>query len=146
MDPDGIDSWPTGRLLSTAARLVEQSWESVLRAHDLTHAGLFVLHAVATAPASQREIARTARVTDQTMSRTIEKLERAGYVTREPDPGDERRKLVTATAAGLGTYRRLIDLEREDTTLTAAVGDVSALRIQLLTLVRALQPATPPKH
>ncbi|MGW0173537.1 MarR family winged helix-turn-helix transcriptional regulator [Rhodococcus sp. NPDC003322] len=140
MDPDGTDTWPTGRLLSTAARLVEQSWESLLRTHDLTHAGLFVLHAVAAAPASQREIARTARVTDQTMSRTLEKLERAGYVTREPDPHDDRRKLVTATEAGLRTYRRLIEVEREDTTLTAAVGDVTALRTQLLALVRALQP------
>ncbi|MFF0815339.1 MarR family winged helix-turn-helix transcriptional regulator [Rhodococcus sp. NPDC003318] len=139
MRPDGIDAWPTGRLLSAAARLVEQSWESVLRAHDLTHAGLFVLHAVADGPASQREIARTARVTDQTMSRTIEKLERAGHVTREPDPRDERRKLVTATDSGLRTYRRLIELEREDTTLTAAVGDVTALRAQLLALVRALR-------
>ncbi|EME16631.1 MarR family winged helix-turn-helix transcriptional regulator [Rhodococcus triatomae] len=138
MRPDDIDDWPTGRLLSTAARLVEQSWESLLRAHDLTHAGLFVLHAVEHAPASQREIARTARVTDQTMSRTIEKLERAGYVTREPYPGDERRKLVTVTDTGRTTYRKLIELEREDATLTAAVGDVAALRSQLLALVRAL--------
>lgn len=141
MRPDGIDDWPTGRLLSTAARLVEQSWESLLREHDLTHAGLFVLHAVERGPASQREIARTARVTDQTMSRTIEKLERAGHITRETYPGDERRKLVTATESGRAVYRRLIELEREDATLTAAVGDVGALRAQLLTLVRALHSA-----
>lgn len=140
MGPDAIDTWPTGRLLSTAARLVEHSWESVLRAHDLTHAGLFVLHAASRAPASQRELARTARVTDQTMSRTVEKLERAGYVTRETDVADERRKLVTVTDTGRDVYGRLIDLERDDATLTAAVGDATALRTQLLALVRALQP------
>ena len=38
MSSDGLDDWPTGRLLSTAARLVEHSWEKVLRSQDMTHA------------------------------------------------------------------------------------------------------------
>jgi hypothetical protein len=37
-------SWPTGRLLSTASRLVEHAWAEALESHGLTHAGLIVLH------------------------------------------------------------------------------------------------------
>ena len=33
---DDLDGWPTGRLLSMAARLVEQSWEHVLGEYDLS--------------------------------------------------------------------------------------------------------------
>lgn len=84
MTSDGMDEWPTGRLLSTAARLVEHSWEDILRSQNMTHAGLISLHTIADRPASQRDIAKASRVTDQTISRTIDRLERAGYVTRRP--------------------------------------------------------------
>ncbi|MCJ0905639.1 MarR family winged helix-turn-helix transcriptional regulator [Rhodococcus sp. ARC_M6] len=142
MSDDGLETWPTGRLLSTAARLLEHSWEKVLRSQDMTHAGLIVLHSIAQAPMSQRDIAKKSRVTDQTMSRTIDRLERAGFVTRGTDPRDERRRLITVTESGLITYQRLLVLEKEDAALTVGVGDVSALREQLLRLVRspALNP------
>jgi DNA-binding MarR family transcriptional regulator len=137
MSSDGLDDWPTGRLLSTAARLVEHSWEKVLRSQDMTHAGLIVLHSIAGGPASQRDIAKNARVTDQTMSRTIDRLERAGYVTRDTDPRDERRRVIAITDAGRLTYERLLTLEKVDAALSVGVGDVAALREQLLRLVRS---------
>lgn len=133
---DGIAQWPTGRLLSMAARLVEHAWESVLREYDISSAGLVVLHVVSTGPASQRDIARVARVTDQTVSRTVERLERVGYVVREPDPADERRKVVTATEAGRGVYRELVERERSDPALIASLGDAEpVLRGLLLDLI-----------
>ncbi|MDI9918040.1 MarR family transcriptional regulator [Rhodococcus sp. IEGM 1379] len=137
MSGDGLDEWPTGRLLSTAARLVEHSWEKVLRTRDMTHAGLIVLHSIEQYPVSQRDIAKAARVTDQTMSRTIDRLERAGYVTRGTDPRDERRRMIAITEAGRATYEKLLTLEKEDAALTIGVGDVAALREQLLRLVRS---------
>ncbi|MGC0364186.1 DNA-binding MarR family transcriptional regulator [Rhodococcus sp. 27YEA15] len=137
MSSDGLDGWPTGRLLSTAARLVEHSWEKVLRSQDMTHAGLIVLHSIVDGPASQRDIAKNARVTDQTMSRTVDKLERAGFVTRDTDPRDERRRVVAITSQGRQTYERLLALEEHDAALTDGIGDVDALREQLLRLVRS---------
>lgn len=144
MAEDGLENWPTGRLLSTAARLVEHSWEQVLRSQDMTHAGLVVLHSIATSPASQREIAKTARVTDQTMSRTVDRLERAGYVTRDTDPRDERRRLIAITASGQATYERLLELEKDEAALAFGFSDVAALREQLLRLVRS--PELNPKY
>ena len=69
---EGMSDWPTGRLLSTAARLVEHAWVEVLDELGLTHAGLIVLHVLGEGPFSQRELARRARVETQTMSRTLE--------------------------------------------------------------------------
>jgi DNA-binding MarR family transcriptional regulator len=71
------------------------------------------------------------------MSRTIDRLERAGYVTRDTDPRDERRRVIAITDAGRLTYERLLTLEKEDAALTVGVGDVAALREQLLRLVRS---------
>lgn len=129
---DGIAQWPTGRLLSMAARLVEHAWEGVLREYDISSAGLVVLHVVSTGPASQRDIARVARVTDQTASRTVERLERVGYVVRETDPGDERRKVVTATEAGRRVYLELVERERSDPSLIAALGESEPVLRELL--------------
>ncbi|MEH3130823.1 MAG: MarR family transcriptional regulator [Mycolicibacterium neoaurum] len=135
---DDLDGWPTGRLLSMAARLVEQSWEHVLREYDLSNAGLVVLHVVATGPATQREIAHACRVTDQTASRTVERLERLGYVSRQVDPRDERRKTVTSTAAGRRVYATLVQREKRDPGLVSAIGDDGPeLRRILLKLVRS---------
>lgn len=128
-----------------AARLVEQSWEHVLREYNMSSAGLVVLHVVASGPATQREIAHACRVTDQTASRTIERLERLGYVTRQIDPRDERRKSVSRTPSGRKVYEALLDREQNDPALIAAIGDHEpALRRLLMELIRAQQaPASP---
>lgn len=98
---------------------------------------MVVLHVVATGPATQREIAHACRVTDQTASRTVERLERLGYVSRQVDPRDERRKTVTSTAAGQGVYTTLVDREKNDPGLVAAIGDDGPeLRRILLKLLR----------
>ena len=51
---DDMDRYPTGRLLSMAARRVEHAWEHVLREYDLTSASLVVLHVLSTGPTTQR--------------------------------------------------------------------------------------------
>src|SRR4051794_2780281 len=71
-------SWVTGRLLGTAARLVEQSWNTRLREHGVSHAGLVVLSTLVAGPTSQRELAADQHVTEQTIGRTIAHLEGTG--------------------------------------------------------------------
>jgi MarR family transcriptional regulator, organic hydroperoxide resistance regulator len=141
---DEMSRYPIGRLLSMAARRVEHSWERVLREHGLTSAGLVVLHVLAERTATQRDIARACGVTDQTASRTTERLERLGYVSRRVDPGDERRKTVAITPDGRRVYEALLDRERTDPGLTAAVGDDEpVLRRLLIALIQAEPPSDP---
>ncbi|HEY4268081.1 MAG TPA: MarR family transcriptional regulator [Galbitalea sp.] len=131
---DGMSNWPTGRLLSTAARLVENDWHAALERQGLTHAGLVVLHLLEGGALSQGELAARARVQAQTMSRTIERLERVGYVARKTDPSDGRRRVVTLTESGAATWERTRTLESE---IFPRTGDRDALRKLLLEIIRS---------
>lgn len=51
------------------------------------------------------ELGRTLGVSKQAAGKTIETLERAGYVERAVDPADTRRKLVRLTSRGLDALR-----------------------------------------
>ncbi len=126
--------WPTGRLLSTAARLVEHAWAEALEKQGLTHAGLIALHLLDAGPLSQTELAARARVENQTMSRTVERLQREGFVRRAPDPADRRRQVVTRTDAGRDVWVRTRSLEAE---LFPQLGDPQRLRDTLLEIIRS---------
>lgn len=110
---DPITSWPTGRLLSMAARLVEHSWAEALERLGLTHAGLVALHLLGERALSQTELAAKARVQVQTMSRTLERLEREGNVTRKKDETDARRHVVSRTAKGEAAWQAAQTLEAD---------------------------------
>ncbi len=136
-EPD-LSTWPTGRLLAVAARLVEQRWVTVLAGLGLTHAGLIALHSLRDGPLSQRTLAQHCQVTDQTMSRTLDRLAKAGFVTRTPDPADARRHLTALTPPGRAVLDRAVRAEREDPGLLGGLGDDDAFRARLLTLIAGL--------
>lgn len=49
---------------------------------------------------SQNDLAQALHVSDPTITASLKSLERQGYVVREPDPGDMRRKLPALTPLG----------------------------------------------
>lgn len=98
--PPSRGEWPTGRMLSAVARRIEREWNTHLEAWDLNHASLPVLFLLAGGPRSQRELAASSGVTEQTMSRIVSRLERSGYVERRTHPGDLRRHDVVLTGPG----------------------------------------------
>ena len=95
---------------------------AALRGHQLTYqlldgAGLRKSHYAVLAalaefgPAAQADIGRRLGVDRSDMVAVLNDLERAGYVTRVPDPSDRRRNRVSLTAAGqsvLGRCDRLV--------------------------------------
>jgi len=98
--PDDVSRWPTGRLLSAAARRVAHDWNAHLEVWDLNHASLPVLVLLSRQDHSQRELADAMNVTEQTMSRVLRRLERTGFVVRVEHPADRRRRSVRLTDAG----------------------------------------------
>ncbi len=136
--PDDAQDWPTGRLLSVAARLVEHSWEDLLRTHGITHAGLIALHCLGGGPMAQRALAQACRVTDQTISRTVDRLHASGYVEKVRDTKDLRRKLITITPSGRAIHQQIVSAQRADALVATAVSDHAALRAQLMELVTTL--------
>jgi DNA-binding MarR family transcriptional regulator len=137
------DEWVTGRLLGTAARLVEHSWNARLREHGVSHAGLIVLSTLGRGPTSQRDLADDQHVTEQTIGRTIAHLESTGHVIRRSDPADRRRRVVELTAAGSTLLAEMFDTGERltDDILTAAGADIREFRKTLETLIRAMDPA-----
>lgn len=135
--PD-MDSWPTGRLLSTAARLVEHSWNEKLAGASLTHAGVIALDVLSAAeePMSQAMIAQKVRVQNQTMGKTLARLEAWGYIRRQPSPSDRRSQVVSITDVGARVINEAREVDR--TVLTRVSVDGDKLRKELQTIVLLL--------
>ena len=132
--------WSTGRLLSTVARRVERAWDEHLEHWQLSHASLPVLAMLTRGEHSQRDLASAMSVTEQTMSRMLARLQRAGYLTRRRDPGDRRRRVVALLPRGTEVLSAASDPERVEALATAGLepNQVAALRDALVTMVRAM--------
>jgi DNA-binding MarR family transcriptional regulator len=89
-------------VLSVAVQL-EPELEEALAEHRLTRPSFQVLSALLDADGNaltQRELMAKVRRTSGTVSVRLARLERAGFVTREPDPDDRRTVTVTLTDRG----------------------------------------------
>ncbi len=141
LDPS---TWPTGRLLSSAARRVEREFNAHLDAWDLNHASLPVLVHLSVQDHSQRELASATGVTEQTMSRILARVERLGYVTRKPHPEDRRRHVIALTDTGADVLREAADRERSEAMVAQGLSteDMRELR-RLLAAVIAAHPDPP---
>ncbi|MDQ0663891.1 DNA-binding MarR family transcriptional regulator [Arthrobacter ulcerisalmonis] len=142
--PD-MDHWPTGRLLSTAARLVEHSWNEKLGAIGLTHAGVIAIEVLAAqGPMTQAQLAQYVRVQAQTMGKTLSRLESHGHIVRVRSTSDRRSHVVSLTEQGKEAVARAVEMERA--VLASSSIDPEVLRQELKAVVRELasQFATTP--
>jgi DNA-binding MarR family transcriptional regulator len=136
-------TWPVGRLLSTAARLVEGAWAERLAARGLTHAGLMALHELHLAgPLPVLELAGRCQVAPQTMTRTLDRLDRDGLVTRRRGVHDRRRVVVAVTDRGRSAYAEAADMAVAEPALLGEVVDLDALRANLVAIVEHLTSST----
>ena len=129
-------------LLGSYRRLVDTVVEELAaRGHpDVRPAHDFAMRAIAAGADSASELGRRLAVSKQAAAKTLAVLEERGYVAREPDPQDGRRKRLTVTARGwdvmhqgeaifdelrAGWERRLgaDELARLEQHLAAIVGD-----------------------
>lgn len=134
--PD-IERWPTGRLLSTAARLVEHAWDENLREIGLTHAGVIALEVLAvTGPITQTALAQIVRVQAQTMGQTLSRLETHGHISRRRSSEDRRVHVVSLTDVGKEALERAVESEQQ--VLAQVSIDTSMFRQELKVLVREL--------
>jgi DNA-binding MarR family transcriptional regulator len=132
-----MDQWPTGRLLSTAARLVEHSWNEKLGAIGLTHAGVIAIEVLnAQGPMTQAQLAQYVRVQAQTMGKTLSRLEAHGHIARVRSTSDRRSHVVSLTERGKEAVAAAVEMER--TVLAAATIDPDVLRQELKAVVREL--------
>ena len=106
------NQWPTNRLLSTAARLVEHAWNENLASLGITHAGVMALDVLRSEGSmTQAQLAHQVRVQAQTMGKTLHRLEVHGHITRSRNALDRRSHMVSISPAG---ERVLVDAARRE--------------------------------
>lgn len=81
--------------------------DRLVAGEQLTAARWLTLGAVAHGPLSVASIARRRGMRRQSAAESVAALERAGLVTREPNPDDARAPLVHLTAEGRATLDRI---------------------------------------
>ncbi|MFC4555836.1 MarR family winged helix-turn-helix transcriptional regulator [Georgenia faecalis] len=130
--------WPTGRLLSAAARKVERQWDEYLAQWGISHASLPVLAVLARQDHSQRQIATALGVTEQSVSRMLVRLERTGYLRREPHASDRRRHVVALTDTGRQVLAEVSRPQAVEQLVThgLSAAEVDDLRAGLLAVLR----------
>ncbi|MEV6911351.1 MarR family winged helix-turn-helix transcriptional regulator [Amycolatopsis sp. NPDC051071] len=107
---------------------------------DVRPAYGFAMQAIGRDGATASEIGRRLGVTKQAAGKTVDKLERLGYVERADDPADARRKVVRLTARGLDSLGRsavIFEQLREDWVDALGADRVRALETDLRTMAPA---------
>lgn len=91
-----------GLLLFIPYRALESAVLATLRehGHDLPLSDARVFQRIGPDGSRMTELAEAAQLTKQTLTSIVDRLERAGYVERRPDPDDARARVVTITDKG----------------------------------------------
>ncbi|MEX5276736.1 MarR family winged helix-turn-helix transcriptional regulator [Kocuria sp. CPCC 205261] len=131
------NQWPTNRLLSTAARLVEHAWNENLASLGITHAGVMALDVLRSEGSmTQAQLAHQVRVQAQTMGKTLHRLEVHGHITRSRNALDRRSHMVSISPAG---ERVLVDAARLEKGLLGSDRDTDEqFRRKLIDLISTL--------
>ncbi len=99
---------PVSFSLSTVARLHRIAAGRVLRCLGLYPGQEFVLmHLWEAGPVRQAELIKAVGLDPSTVTKSLQRLEQAGYVHRRPDPADRRASLVEATDRGCALRERV---------------------------------------
>lgn len=108
----------------------------------------FAMRAIVAGADSASELGRRMSVSKQAAAKTIAVLVDRGYVSRDADPGDARRKQLRVTARGHAAMRQgeaIFDELREAWEQQIGASELAALEARLTTLVGdgAVRPDEP---
>ncbi len=145
--PD-LDVSPIGVIgrISRLARELEQRLEPVFREHELESGWYDVLATLRRAGPPYRlrpsDLTGTLMLTSSGTTKRLDRLEQAGLIRRDPDPGDRRGTQITLTDAGRKRLDATVEahVENERRLLAALSG---AERATLARLLRKLQLGLP---
>ena len=110
---DGFIDGYLAYLLARASHLISGQFHEHLATRRVPVMQWRVLAALWDGPKSAREVADIILQKQPTVSKLLERMERNGLVSREPDADDRRRIVVSLTAQGRAVAGPLIDAARE---------------------------------
>lgn len=142
----GLDTTPLEVLsrISRIARRLDQARNAVFTEHELDGWEFDVMSALRRAgepfELSPGALVQQTLVTSGTMTNRVDRLERRGFVSRQPSPSDRRGVLVRLTSAGLRAVDAAFDaLLHHERRLLASMDDDA--RAALATSLRSLLTA-----
>ena len=103
---DDIDPLVEGVVdrVNSISKHISRAFEETLSRHDMSHGEYKLLQRLATRSAEHRlsagDLSRMLMLSSGAMTNRLDRLEKAGWVRRLPDPRDRRGVLVELTAAG----------------------------------------------
>ena len=108
-------------MLQPVVRALIDAELPVLARHDITMWGYIVLNALRDAPQStQAALAEKIGADKTRIISTLDDLQDAGLISREPDPADRRARLLSITASGDRVRRSVQDeIQRNEERLLA---------------------------
>ena len=114
-DPFDVEPFgPVSRALGRVTRLHRAMAGELLKSTGLYPGQeLLMMHLWDTGPQRQAELAAAFDTDSASMTRTVQRLERAGFVRRRRDPADGRATLVESTPAGTALRDRVEQLWAE---------------------------------
>jgi DNA-binding MarR family transcriptional regulator len=127
-------------MLAPLLRELIAAEEPVLAAHGVTMWGYVVLSALDQAPSRTQAALAGAIGADKTrIIRTLDDLQRSGYINREPDPDDRRVRLLAITERGRGVKQAVqADIQRGEERWLGELGVEE--RAVFLRVLRRLAP------
>jgi DNA-binding MarR family transcriptional regulator len=120
---------------AATAELARRGHADVRPVHD------FAIRAIAAGADTASELGRRLSITKQSAAKTIAVLQERGYVAREPDPLDARRKRLQVTALGFDMLRQgelIFDELRAQWAGRIGAAELATLEAQLSALVGAV--------
>jgi DNA-binding MarR family transcriptional regulator len=119
---------------AATAELARRGYEDVRPVHD------FAMRAIAAGADSASELGRRLSISKQSAAKTIAVLQERGYVARDADPRDARRKRLQVTALGfdvLRTGEAIFDELRAQWAQQVGAAELEAMESHLAALVGA---------
>jgi DNA-binding MarR family transcriptional regulator len=117
---------------AATSELAQRGHEDVRPVHD------FAMRAIAAGADSASELGRRLSISKQSAARTIAVLQERGYVARDPDPNDARRKRLQVTALGFKVLRQgeaIFDELRDQLGQQIGAAELEAFEAHLTALV-----------
>lgn len=125
--------------LAVASRSVISAYKPVLDPLGLTHPQYLVMLALwEFAPMGARELSEQLHLDPGTLSPLLKRLEKAGLITKERNPQDERAIIINTTEDGAALRNRAVAVPREMMSrLALSMDDVIELRAILNRMIQA---------
>jgi DNA-binding MarR family transcriptional regulator len=135
--PTAAHGGPVSHAVFRVARLHRMLAGRLLREVGL-HPGqeTLLMHLWEVGPQRQTDLMTVLGSDSATITRTVQRLEQAGFVRRGPWPGDRRATLVESTPAGNALRARVEDIWRELERLTVVGMDAGEQAAALALLTR----------